>query len=309
VGQLAQYNSQVMAGDRNDAGLDAQVHADLEQLSQYVPITAMPQADGSVTVLMNGQTPLLIGARQYQISYGLQQSSDPAAPYPKGPPTAHITASDGRDVTSRITTGQLGALLNFRNQVLPTYVGSSTQAGDLNTMAKQFADRVNQLLASGTQPDGTAGVPLFTYASQGGTNPDADDTSVAQTLTVSSTITSDQLAANAPGPPVVSNGVPLALSQLANPQDDADKVNGQSFTAFYGDMATRVGRALNDATNEQQVEQSAVAQAQNLRQQSSGVDLNQEAMKLVEFQRAYEANARMITVLNQLTEETIQILQ
>jgi flagellar hook-associated protein 1 FlgK len=57
------------------------------------------------------------------------------------------------------------------------------------------------------------------------------------------------------------------------------------------------------------VQQSAVAQAQNLRQQSSGVDLNEEAMVLIQFQRAYEANSRMITVLNQLTEDTINILQ
>ena len=306
VGQLAQFNSQVMQGDHNDAGLDAQVHSDLEQLSSYVPFTATSQADGSVTILLNGQTPLLIGAQQYKIAFNLQQSAD--GTYPNGPPLAHIVASDGTDVTAGITTGQLGALLNTRNQVLPTYIGSSDQAGDLNTMAKQFADRVNQLLESGTQTDGTAGIPLFTYASQNGTDPTKDDTSAAQSITVNSAITRDQLAAGLPGPPAQSNGVPLALSQLADPQNSADEVDGESFTAFYGDMATRAGNALSAATNEQTVAQSAVAQAQNLRQQASGVDLNVEAMKAIEFERAYEANARLVTVLDQLTEDTIQML-
>jgi flagellar hook-associated protein 1 FlgK len=73
-------------------------------------------------------------------------------------------------------------------------------------------------------------------------------------------------------------------------------------------MASRVGSALNDATSEQTVQQSSVAQAQNLRQQSSGVDLDEEAMVVVEFQRAYEANAQLVTVLNQLTNDTINIL-
>jgi flagellar hook-associated protein 1 FlgK len=169
-------------------------------------------------------------------------------------------------------------------------------------MAEQFAKRVNTLLGSGTLADGvTPGPPLFTYDSNNGTN-------VAKTLAVSSTITAAQLAASLPGPPVQSNGVPLALSQLADPQDSADQIQGESVTTFYGDMASRVGNALTDATNQQQVQQAAVAQAQNLRQQQSGVDLNEEAMKVIEFQRAYEATARMVAVLNQLTLDTIQML-
>jgi flagellar hook-associated protein 1 FlgK len=106
----------------------------------------------------------------------------------------------------------------------------------------------------------------------------------------------------------VANGIPLALAQLAAPEDPADEINGASFTEFYGNMASRIGSALNDATSQQTVQQSAVAQAQNLRQQSSGVNLDEEAMTVVEFQRAYEANAQLVTILNQLTEDAINIL-
>jgi len=37
-------------------------------------------------------------------------------------------------------------------------------------------------------------------------------------------------------------------------------------------------------------------------------DLDEEAMLVVEFERAYQANARLITVLNQLTQDTINML-
>jgi flagellar hook-associated protein 1 FlgK len=310
VGQVAQFNSQIMKGDHNNGGLDAQMHSDLEQLSNYVSFTAAQQPDGTMTVLLNGSTPLVIGARQYAISSAMRQAPEDTPAYPKGPPTAHIYASDGSDVTAGVTTGQLGALLNIRNQVLPTYIGSNDQAGDLNTMAKQFADRVNGLLGSGTLADGTTpGAPLFTYGSQPGSTSGLDDTSAAQTIAINPNLTVGQLAASLPGPPVQSNGVPLALAQLSDPLNAADKVNGTtSFTGFYGDMARRVGSALSDATDEQQVVQSALAQAQTLRQQTSGVDLNEEAMQVIEFQRAYEANARLVTVLDQLTLDTIQIL-
>ena len=97
----------------------------------------------SWTVLLDGQTPLLVGSQQYQISNGLQQPAVRSPTNPNGPPQAVIRAADGTDITSNITTGQLGALLNFRNTVLASYMGSGTQQGELNIMAQQFADRVN----------------------------------------------------------------------------------------------------------------------------------------------------------------------
>jgi flagellar hook-associated protein 1 FlgK len=303
VGQLQGYNTQIMGGDRNDAGLEASVYSTLEQLSQYVDVNATPNADGSVTVLLGNQTPLLIGSQQYAISSDFEVPAD--ATNPQGPPQAQILASDGTDITANITTGQLGALLNVRNQVLPSYIGGSYQVGDLNTMAQQFADCVNQELTSGNISDGPPAQPgtaLFTYDNTG------DGTNVASTLAVEPTMTAGGLAAIDPGPPEVANGIPLALAQLSAPQNAADEINGASFTDYYGNMASRIGSALSDATSQQTVQQSAVAQAQNLRQQASGVNLDEEAMEVVQFERAYQANAQLVTVLDQLTDDTISIL-
>jgi len=305
VGQLAHYNHIALQGNKDDAGLSAQMHATLEQLSQYVDVTATFQDDGSVTVLMNGETPLLLEDKQYQISAGLTQPQDPPPNYPNGPAAMQILGSDGTDITSKSTGGQLGALLQMRNQVLPSFIGNAYQQGDLNTMAQQFADRVNQILTSGNISDGppaVTGVPLFTYDATNGT-------AVARSLAVDPTVTTDQLATISPGPPYVSNGVPLALSQLATPLQDADKISGISYNEYYGRLAGRVGGQLNDATDGQQVQQSLLAQAQDLRQQYSGVSLDEEATILLQFQQAYQANSRFITVLDQLTQATIDILQ
>jgi len=73
-------------------------------------------------------------------------------------------------------------------------------------------------------------------------------------------------------------------------------------------LASRVGSALNDASAQQQIEQSSLAQAKNLRQQSSGVSLDEEATIMIQFQRAYDANSRLITVLDQITQDVINIL-
>jgi len=302
VGQLAHYNQIAMQGSKDDAGLNAQMHATLDQLSELADVTATFQDDGTVSLTMNGETPLLFGNKQYTISAGLFQPQDPPPLYPNAPGTMQVLDSAGADITGRTTGGRLGALLEARNKVLASFLGDATQPGDLNRMAKQFADRVNQIFTSGEISSGVPGAALFTYDTN-------NDAGVAQTLAVDPSVTKDQLAAIDPGPPVVSNGVPLALAKLATPLDPADKIDGFTYNQFYGELAARAGGRLNDARDGQQVQQSLLAQAKDLRQQYSGVSLDEEATILIQFQRAYQANSRFITVLDQLTQSTIDLLR
>lgn len=301
--RLAGFNQQIMNGDHNDPGLDAQIHSTLDQLSADGSISATQQSDGTWTVLLNGQTPLVIESQAYALSPGTA-SLDPAAANPTGPLHLSLLSADGADITADTTSGQLGSLLNTANTVLPGYLGDGSQAGSLNVLAQSFAQNVNTMLTNGSQsagPPPVPGVPLFTYDTTNATN-------VAQSLRVSSTITPDQLAAISPGPPAVSNGVALALSQLANPTSAGDEIAGLSYTQYYAGMASNVGTLLNNANDTLQTQQSAVAQAQNVRQQVSGVSLDQEATILIQFQQAYEASSKLITLLDQLSQDTINML-
>jgi flagellar hook-associated protein 1 len=321
VGQLQNYNRIALQGNAGDTGLSANMHSALEQLATLVDVQSTFQSDGTVSLMLNGATPLLLGDKQYALQSSLYKPQDPPPANANSPANVRLQGSDGSDITAQTTGAQLGALLHLRNQVLPTFIGDAYQAGDLNVMAKQFADRVNQLLTSGNITDGppaVAGVPLFTYNA-------SDATATAASLAVVSGFTPDQLAAITPSPvdpnltpeeqaaltaaqPEVSNGVPLALSALASPIQDADKVNGMSYSQFFGQLAGRVGTALSDATNNQDVQQSLLAQAKDMRQQYQGVSLDEEATILMQFQRAYQANSKFINVLDQLTQSAIDIL-
>jgi len=66
---------------------------------------------------------------------------------------------------------------------------------------------------------------------------------------------------------------------------------------------------LNDAKNNQDVQQSLLSQAKELRQQYQGVSLDEEATILMQFQRAYQATSKFLSVLDQLTENAINILR
>ncbi len=302
--RLQTYNAQIANGDRNDAALDAQIHNTLESLSQIVNFTYTVGGDGEVTVLAGGETPLVVNQQQYNIS---DQIAAPAQPpgSPGVPPTATILDSAGRDITQQITGGQLGGLLQTHNQVLASLLGDANQPGTLNQLAQTFADRVNQLLARGNVADGpppVAGSALFSYDTTNATN-------VAATLAIDPSASASTLAAIDPGPPYVSNGTALKLAGLANPQDPADQINNVSYVQFFGSVAAGVGEQLSAANNQQTIQQQVVAQAQSVRKQISGVDLNEQAALLVQFQNSYQANAQLFTVLNSLTQTAVNLLQ
>jgi flagellar hook-associated protein 1 FlgK len=52
-----------------------------------------------------------------------------------------------------------------------------------------------------------------------------------------------------------------------------------------------------------------LAQAQSLRSSASGVSLDEEAAKLIGFQKSYQAAAKLISVLNELTNSLMGILK
>ena len=304
AGQIAAANQQIQKGDRNDAGLDAQIHTTLENLSELGDVTATQLSDGTWQVLLGGQTPLVVESQAYSIGISVSTPAGAPATIPSGNPPTRILDFQGNDVTAHISDGKLAGLLQVRNNVLPSIVGGAYQQGSLNVLAQGVADRVNQLLTSGNISDGpppVTGLPLFTYNA-------AAPTSVASTIAVNNAITPGQLAAIDPGPPEVSNGIALKLGALANPTNPADEINGLSFTEFYGSIAAQVGQQTSSAQSQLQVQQQTVAQARNLRTQISGVSLNEEAAKLVEFQNAYQATARTVNVLDTLTQETINML-
>jgi flagellar hook-associated protein 1 FlgK len=121
VGRIANYNQIALQGNKSDAGLTAQMHAAVEQLSQYVDVTATFQSDGTVSLMMNGQTPLLLEKKRYQISAGLYQPQDPPPVYSNAPASVQVLGPDGSDITAATTGGQLGGLLNLRNNVVASH--------------------------------------------------------------------------------------------------------------------------------------------------------------------------------------------
>ena len=85
-------------------------------------------------------------------------------------------------------------------------------------------------------------------------------------------------------------------------------LSGLTYAGFYGKISTQVGRDIAEAHDNQDVQRQLLAQARAQRAESSGVSLDEEAVRLVEFQRAYEATAKLVSVLDRLSETTIAMI-
>jgi len=296
--QVLDYNVR-QAQHEPDAGLDAHLHDTLETLSSAAGVTARFESDGSVTLLLGGQTPLVIGTHQYSLSASNFDTGIPVNPNAR--PAAHILDANGQDVTANVTSGTLAGLLTVRNTVLPGLQGDSQQAGAINLIAKKVADRVNQLLASGLTPAGQPGTPLLTYDA-------SSAVSAARTLAINPAVTSDTLAALDPGPPQVANGIALALAGLGQSNAGTDTINGKPIQDFLNGQTQILGQQSATAAANQNVAQQAVAQAQALRTQVSGVSLDEEAVRVMELQRGYQSISKMISVINGLADTLMTMI-
>jgi len=290
--QIQQYNVNRQGATDSDAGLDAQLNNALEQLAQYADTQVLTASDGSITVLLDGQVPLVTGDQVHHLSLG--SASNAGATNPTAPANVSILDSKGNDVTQNITDGQLGALLSVRNQILPQLIGGPSDAGELNELASQVASSINNVLTT------AGGQQLFTYDTSSAVD-------AAATMSVASGLQPTDLVAADPGPPPVSNGVPLKLSALANNQNA--QLQNMTFDQFYGSTTSWIGNQLSQAQTASTAQTQTVAQAQALRQQLSGVSLDEEATRLMELQRSYQAASRMVTVIDSLSETIINMIQ
>jgi flagellar hook-associated protein 1 FlgK len=268
--QIASINQtfQSSSQSQQDESLDTDLHNDLESLSTIANISIIRAGDGAYNVYLGGQTPLVLGDTTAPVSVGNSAGA-----------TTILDAS-GNDITAHINSGQLGALIGELNVMLPGYQAS------LNTLAQSLADTVNTTLAGGVDINGNAPTTdLFSY----------NASSAAASIAVTG-ITPDQIAAASAASPG-GNGNAIALSQLSTAAD----TQGFTFTQYYGNLGATVGSDVSSAQQDHTQAQDQLTQAQLQRTAISGVDLNEEATKLLQYQQAYQAVGQLVSVIGTLT--------
>lgn len=274
--QIAALNSQISGLPPNTSGSNLLVDQRtnlVDQLSQLIDVANISTDGGGVTLTTNSGAALVVGVQNMPLSTALNA----------GTGMQDVFDTQGDDITAKIQSGKLSGFMEARDQTIP---GLRSQ---LDTLAAGLATAVNAQHAAGYTLSGAAGGNFFAPPPAGGVG-------AADALTVAISDPA-QIAASSDGTPG-SNGNATALADLRG----QNIVAGQPPDTYYANMVATLGSQIQTATAAQQANGQVLAQLQNQRGAVSGVSLDEEAANLMKYQQAYQAAARVITAINQLTQ-------
>jgi flagellar hook-associated protein 1 FlgK len=276
--QIAQLNGQVSSlqnvGENAGTFIDQRQQA-IDQLSSLVDVSVIP-ADNTLTLTTANGAPLVTGEQSFQLT----TQADPNG--------LHDVYSQGNDITSQITSGQLGGTLQARDQQIPAI------QQQLDTLAGGLATAVNTVQAEGFDLNGNVGTNLFNA-------PPANNVGAAASLSVA--ITDPSLIAASSDGTAGSNGNAEVMYALGS----QNIIDGENPSDYYSNIVFNVGNAASNASAEQTASSGILQQLNDQNSAVSGVSLDEEAANMISYQNAYQASAQVITTVNDMMYTVINM--
>jgi flagellar hook-associated protein 1 FlgK len=100
----------------------------------------------------------------------------------------------------------------------------------------------------------------------------------------------------------VNGEAALAIAQL---REDSAAMSGVTFEAYYRGLVSGIGADTDGSGHQADTAKAVLDQLKNLRQSVAGVSLDEELTRLTQFQYAYQASARIVTVLDSMLDTII----
>ncbi len=374
--QIAQLNgevSQLSAAGQNDNAQQDQLNQSVLDLAGLTGVSVTQSSDG-VTITTGNGAPLVEGNQSFALT--TVAGSDG---------TVQVLDSNGSNITSSITGGQLGGALAMSNTQIPQMLSQ------LNSLATQFANAFNSAQQQGVTASGSQGQAFFSLpassanaalgisvaitdpgelaidsnVSSGGSNianltaavvnalPSDSATSTEGGLTAGSALTADSVTAitdaatgqtftytagagstiaglqssiasavtsgilsagttldfNSSGQVVISTTTPGDTLQVSSTDNVLGEFNssGQTPANAYASLVDEVGNAASNATTEASAISSNLTSLKNQQSSQTGVDIDTETANLIRYQTAYEAGARIVSTMQQLLQDTMDM--
>jgi len=242
----------------------------LEQLAELSGAQVAVNQDGSLVVTLGGRV-LVQDVNWVPLRY-LKSA--------EGGDLSLVWSDDGSAVV--LTTGSLAATLKLHDAVVPEL------ARRLDEVASSLIGATNEIHRQGFALDGASGREFFSGSG-------ARDIEVAL----------EQAAAvAAASTPNAGDGLnALRLAQLRS-----DRIAAQGMATLeddYRGLIAALGSQTQDADQRTQQQQLLTDHLSRLREQVSGVSLDEEMVMLLQYQRSYQAAARLLTVIDEMLEQLI----
>ncbi len=260
----------------------------IREMSEHADVSFIEHDNGQITVFLEGGLPLVEG--QNRSTLQVLESAVPG-----GARVEYVTESGQvTDITSRVVGGAMGGVLKTRDVTLPNL------ANTLDQLAYDIVTAYNNVHGAGVGLDGTAGRPLFVTLGSAA--------NAAALIQIDPVVGNDpRLIAAALDPTLLpgDNRNAIALAALA----DQDLATGatQTFNEAYATLVGEVGVDTRRAQAEAEMRSSAITRIETIRDGRSAVSLDEEMTNLVQYQRAYQASARVLNTVTTILDTVINL--
>jgi len=293
LSRIADLNVQIASaelGGQNAGALRDERNLALQSVSKVIGIDTLDQADGTVRVsAKNGVTLVDTGQVVHQLALqGGATGLDGRVLHDVG-----LTGSDGSGFIAApgaIASGEMAALRTVRDQDIVT---AST---NLDQFTSTLATAVNGVQQNATAVDldgaSTTAVPLFAGTTAG-------------TIAVAVTDPRRIAAARSTQPGDAQNA--LALADLRSATQAG--LGGLTPSGWLASEQSRLGQAASQASDVARSSELLATQVQSERDSVSGVNLNEELTNLIQYQHAFEAAAKLVSVADGVLQTLVDMVQ
>lgn len=260
----------------------------LKKLNELIDVHVADGDSGTVNVSTAGNALLVTGFSQVELAANPDHSTAKTEIYAVGQGGAHDIK-----ITDRIKAGVTGGLISVRDKVI-------TEVKErMDNLAYALGNEVNNAHTLGYDRSGRAGENFFEVS--------AGPVGAARVLKLNKTITNDvgRIAAGAKDGSPGDNTVANVISRIQYKQ----VLDGGTATMddYYNAQVGKIGVVASQANKAVETQGNIVKQIEKLRESVAGVSLDEEATKMIEFQKNFDASARLIRVADEMFDTVLNL--
>ena len=264
----------------------------IQKMSTYVDLTTHQEESGFINIDVRGVGPLVVGPN-VQKYYIARSSPDSDAPNVENALQISRSEYNTQFITHHFQGGKIGGLVELRDKAVAGVLDR------LDQMAHSMVTAVNEIHGQGVTADGLTGIGFFKDID--GVNGAAGRLQLSDEIQESVNNIAAGLAQNAPG----DNRNALAIANIQN----FHLMNGGKTTVddFYNSIVADVGVATQRNHEDLGQQKGILTQLNKVREQVSGVSIDEETTNLMQFQHAFDASAKVLKVADEMLDTVLKL--
>lgn len=288
--EIAGLNERITQIEINAPSNDERDRRDLlvRKLQELVDIKVGEGDNGAIMVSTAGNAILVSGFDAFELNSVVDPKTQRVRVMfqPEAP-------SNDFDITDRIRGGKIGGIIEIRDRYVP-----EIKKG-INEIASVIAKEVNAVHELSYDSLNRKGKAYFIF--------EDGDADIAQRLRLNPDINNDgtRIAAasrpNAPGDNASANVI--SMLQFKRVLDGGTT----TMDDFYNAQVGKIGVSTFQARKAAEAQTNVLQQAEKLRESISGVSMDEEATRLIEFQKNFDASARVIRTADEMLETILNL--